>query len=412
LSAAPTRRTLQAIASVARAVNNSLDPNEVLSAAVEAITAALPVDGAVIRQLDAISGTLTLAASSGVSERFLASAAALGFGEGLSGRVVLANAPLVVEDTRLDERLSAAAREEGILAAAVLPIHARASLLGTMTTFCRSTRRFRATDLELLQTIADQVGIALQNARLYEVEHARADEMEAAARLKNEFAATISHELRTPMTVVKTAFDGLLRNWATMPEERRLEYVRVGHAGAVRLKRLLENMLLVARIEERGVQLRVAPVKPAAVVSEAAAEVAARHGRPIDCRVPEHLPEVRADYGSLCEVFAHLLDNAARYSERDAPIGVDGRAEDRTVVICVSDRGCGIAPEDMPRLFQRFERADRRVRSDAGTGLGLYIARRLVETMNGEVWADSQPGVGSTFHVRLPTNIVTGGKSP
>lgn len=393
---------MQALASVARAVNRSLEPNDVLSAAVEAITDALPVDGAVIRQLDPNTGRLTVAAGSGVSERYLASAGALAFGEGLAGQVVLRDQPVVVEDTRADARLSSAARDEGIVAAAVLPIRARDATLGTLSTFCRAPRRFRAADLELLQTIADQVGIALQNARLYAAERTRARELEAVARLKNEFAATISHELRTPMTVVKTAFDGLLRNWDSLAQERRLEYVKVGQAGAERLKRLIENMLLVARIEEQGVKLRVAPIEPSAVVCEAAAEISARHGRPIDCRVPTDLPRVSADHGGLCDVFLRLLDNAARYSEPGAPIAVDGREEPGSVVIDIRDGGCGIAPEDLPRLFQRFERADRRVRSDAGTGLGLYIARRLVETMNGGIWADSEVGVGSTFHVRLP----------
>jgi signal transduction histidine kinase len=397
-----SRRALSALATVARAVNRSLDANDVLREAVEATAAALPVDGAVIRQLDERTGRLRLAAATVLSERFLTSASALAFGEGLSGRVVLRDQPLVVEDARHDEMLTAAAREEGILAAAVIPIHARESLLGTMTTFCRRPRRFRAADLELLQIIADQVGVALENARLYAEQADRASEMEAVARLKNEFAATISHELRTPMTIVKTAFDGLVRNWRGLSEERRFEYVRVGQIGAERLKRLLENMLLVARIEEQGAHLRVAPVRAQAVVAEAIAEVASRHSREIDNGLPELLPDVAADQGALSEVFVHLLDNAARYSERDQPIGVGGRVDGRSVVIEVDDRGCGIAPEDMPRLFQRFERFDRRVRSDAGTGLGLYIARRLVESMHGAIWADSRPAVGSTFYVRLP----------
>ena len=373
-----------------------------LTEAVEAITTALPVDAAVIRQLDPSTGKLTIAAATGVSERFVTTAGALAFGEGLAGRVVLHDQPMVVEDARRDEALTGLARAEGIAAAAVIPIHARDSLLGTLSTFCYRPRRFRAADLELLQTIADQVGIALENARLYADQRQRASEMEAVARLKNEFAATISHELRTPMTIVKTAFDGLAHKWATLTDERRLEYVRVGQIGAERLKRLLENMLLVARIEEQGAHLRVAPVSPRAVVAEAVAEVASRHAREIANRVGEGLPQVAADHGGLCEVLTHLLDNAARYSDRAAPIAIWALVAEGSVVLAVDDRGCGIAPEDMPRLFQRFERFDRTIRSDAGTGLGLYIARRLVESMHGAIWADSRPGEGSRFHVRLP----------
>ncbi len=393
---------MQAVSQIARAINQSLDPTAVLRAAVDAIPPALRVDAAIIRQLDPDSGSLTLVASTGLSEDFVIQRRVLRFGEGLAGRVVLRDAPLVVDDVQADGRSTSTLRAEGIRSAAVLPIHARGRPLGTLSTLSYTPHRFGIDDLELLQTIADQVGIAIENARLYAAEHARAQQLAELAHLKDEFAATISHELRTPMTVVKTAFDALVRNWETLSEPRRLEYVRAGRAGADRLKRLLENLLAVARIEESGASVRVAPLRLAPVVVEAVQEIVARHGRQVTAAVPDELPPVIADGVGLREVLVHLLDNAARYSDPPSAIELDGRPDDNSVVLAVRDRGVGIRREDLPRLFGRFERADRTVRSEAGIGLGLYIARRLVEAMNGSIWVDSEVGVGSTFYVRLP----------
>jgi signal transduction histidine kinase len=284
---------------------------------------------------------------------------------------------------------------------AVVPIHARASVLGTVAIFTRTPRRFRADELALLQSIADQVGVALENARLYEAELRRAAELEQLNELKTEFVATVSHELRTPMTVVKTRFEALLRDWDRLANERRLEYLRVGWAGADRLRRLLENLLLVSGIEDKRIQVRLAPVALGPIVEEVVADLSNRQARQIDSTLPADLPPVRADRVRLGDVVSRLLENAIRYSAAPSAVTISAERRNGSVVLSVRDRGIGISPEDMPRLFQRFERIDRRIRSHTGTGLGLYISRRLVEGMGGQIWAESELGSGSSFHVRL-----------
>jgi signal transduction histidine kinase len=396
------RREVAALSEVARSVNRSLDPTVVLRAAVEAIAGAVTADGVLIRTLDPPSGRLTLAAATGLSAPVAEDFRVLEFGRGASGHAVLSNAPLVVEDARKDRRLSdGITAREGLRSLAVVPIHARASLLGTVAIFTRRPRRFRADELALLQSIADQVGVALENARLYEAERRRAAELERMHQLKTEFVATVSHELRTPMTVVKTSYEALQRDWERLSDARRLEYVRVGRAGADRLKRLLENLLLVSGIEDNRIQLRLGPVAVTSVVDEVVAELGGRQSRPIEAALPSDLPPVRADRARLADVLSSLVENAIRYSEAPTPVTVSAERRNGHVVLAVHDRGIGIAPEDMPRLFQRFERIDRRVRSHTGTGLGLYISRRLVEVMGGRIWAESELGAGSSFYVQL-----------
>jgi signal transduction histidine kinase len=406
------RREVAALCEVARTVNQTLDPGAVVQAAVEAINAALAADGALIRTLDPSSGRLTLASATGLSAPVAEDFRVLEFGKGLSGHVLLSNAPLVVEDARGDRRLSGGiAAREGLRSLAVVPIHARTGLIGTVAIFTRAPRRFRADELALLQSIADQVGVALENARLYEAEHRRVADLERLNQLKTDFAATVSHELRTPMTVVKTSFDALLRDWERLDNARRLEYLRVGRAGADRLRRLLENLLLVSGIEDNRIQLRLEPVALAPVVDQVVGELRERQECAIRSSLPPDLPMVRADRSRLGDVIASLLENAIRYSAVRSPVTVSAEWRNSQVVVSVADHGIGIAPEDMPRLFKRFERIDRTVRSHTGTGLGLYISRRLVEVMGGRIWAESELGAGSTFHVQLAAEIPPEGRA-
>ena len=396
------RREIAALHDVARSINQSLDAGDVLRAAVDAIAGAITADGVLIRTLDASTGRLTLAAAIGLSAPVAEAFRVLEFGRGASGHAVLANAPLVVEDARDDRRLSdGITAREGLRSLAVVPIHARASLLGTVAIFTRTPRRFRPDELALLQSIADQVGVALENVRLYAAEQRRAAELERVNRLKTEFVGTVSHELRTPMTVVKTSYDALLRDWDRLSNERRVEYLRIGRAGADRLRRLLENLLLVSGIEDDRVQLRPAPVALQPVVDEVVAELRRRQPRQIQAALPIDLPHVHADRARLGDVLSCLVENAARYSAAPSAITISAERRNGDVVLAVHDRGIGIAPEDMPRLFKRFERIDRTIRSHTGTGLGLYISRRLVEVMGGRIWAESELGAGSSFYVQL-----------
>lgn len=314
---------------------------------------------------------------------------------------MLADQPIVVPDAHADDRFSAGlAAREGVSSAAVVPIHVRGRVIGTMATFTRAPRDFRADDLALLQGIADQVGVALENARLMEAERRRSAELEILNQLKDEFAATVSHELRTPMTVVRTSLDALHRDWERLTDERRREYLRVGRTGAERLRRLLESLLLVSGIENARLQLRLGAVDVAAVVAEVIAEAAQGQPRVFATDLPDALA-VRADRARLGDVLGSLVENAVRYSSAPAPIMVAARRSGDRAILEVRDHGIGIAPEDMSRLFQRFERIDRTIRSHTGTGLGLYISRRLIEVMGGRIWATSEPGSGSSFFVEL-----------
>jgi signal transduction histidine kinase len=227
--------------------------------------------------------------------------------------------------------------------------------------------------------------------------------LEALVRSERELLANVSHELRTPLARIRVALELAAEGDA----ERARRYLAEIGQDLAELDALVEDVLAAARLEARGpAALRVdeGPVDPAAVAREAGERFRAAHpGRTLEVELGEGLPALRGDAALLRRLVANLLDNAAKYSEPPAPIRLVARRDGPGAALEVRDRGIGIDPEDLPRLFTPFFRTDRsRARGTGGTGLGLALARRIAEAHGGTISAESAPGEGTTFRVRLP----------
>jgi PAS domain S-box-containing protein len=218
------------------------------------------------------------------------------------------------------------------------------------------------------------------------------------ARLRDEWTSVVAHDLRQPVTTV-SAYGALLARHPD-PTVR----TRAGHvlAAARRLDRMIADLLDVSRLEAHRMSLDLQPVELAGLLRDVAERTAVEHGAgrfAID--VPAALPPVRADPARLEQVLSNLLSNAVKYGFADTPIRLSARADGDRVEIAVENRGPGIAPADLPRLFQRFQRG-RRVARVTGIGLGLYIARGIVEAHGGQIRAESVPGETTVFRFTLP----------
>ena len=219
-------------------------------------------------------------------------------------------------------------------------------------------------------------------------------------RRQREFAADASHELRTPITIIKAGVADVRRNH---PDAAR----RIGRtvddleAEADRLTRLVDDLLVLARADSGRLEMRDEPVDLGDAAGDALQRLAARSAQSgVQLRLAAAPTDVSGDPDRLRQLFGILLDNALRHSPRGTTVEVEVRPEERRAVATVQDHGPGIASEDLPRVFDRFWRA-----ADAppdGTGLGLAIARSITEQHGGSISAENTAGAGARFTVRLP----------
>jgi signal transduction histidine kinase len=234
-----------------------------------------------------------------------------------------------------------------------------------------------------------------------------ADRLQAMVRSEKELLANVSHELRTPLARIRVALE--------MAEEGDLErsrrYLREIGADLDELARLVDDVLTAARLDlaagrgsEAALPLRKEPLDPAALVAQAVERFRAAHpGREVSLEAAAPLPAVEADPSLLRRVVDNLLDNAGKYSDADRPIAVVARARDGAVEVEVRDHGIGLDPDDLARLFTPFFRSDRsRARPTGGVGLGLALARRVVEAHGGRIAAESAAGAGTTVRFSIP----------
>ena len=290
-----------------------------------------------------------------------------------------------------------------VLRRVVLPIRiladgARAFAAGFLN---RRVPLRRRDELGDLADSLNQMAASLERRLEEEAAHARA--LAHLNQLQTEFVATASHELRTPVTAIRTYAEALLRP-DILDEETRQECLAGIDRSSERLARLVRTLLDVSRIDSGRVSVALKPVDVAACISAAVAQAApGAAGENVIVDLPPAVSPAYADPDRLEDVLANLIGNARKFSPADAPVTVRVRQDGDAVAIAVEDRGEGIPMDELPRIFDRFYRVERgAARSAGGSGLGLYIARAYIDAMGGRLWAESTPGAGSTFVVTVP----------
>jgi signal transduction histidine kinase len=318
------------------------------------------------------------------------------------------NGPLLANNARVDTRLvPEIVQDLGLNAVMVAPMALGSRVLGLLLVADRTSGApFTDEDLNLLQAVAGQAAAAVENLFLHEELKRANTQLQEYDRLKSEFVAMVAHDFRKPLTAIR-GFAELVLEEPNLSNDERREFMGTVISETDALAALANETLLITRIEtgEFTFQWRELDLGP--LVLNAIPLGLSTHSVLMD--VPAQFPKIRGDGDRLRQVLNNLISNAIKYSPEGGNILVRCRERGADhVVIEVVDHGLGIPSDQIGSLFQKFQRV--RTPSHlriAGTGLGLYICRLIIEGHGGRIWVESEPGKGSTFGFVLPRDAST-----
>jgi signal transduction histidine kinase len=399
------QREAEALAAVSVALASSLDPATLYRVILEQATSVLPCGYASVLLYE--EGWVTVAAAWGTPERPPGTRLFPLTGPGRLWLPTTPGRPTIVPDTDLEPAwrdIAPLVDQQRMRSAMGMPITIDGEQVGAFTLNSRQPRFYTAQQARLIALFAERFSLALRNARRFADEQKRAHAAEALAQLRADFVAAVSHELRTPLTAIVGFGELLEAHWEQMSEATRRERIGRIVQAANRLHRQVEDLLLISRVEtERLVPVSM-PLDLAPLLAQAVAEVQAHYrGQAIVLEGPPEV-RVRADPTRTIQVLVNLLDNAAKYSPEGSPIAVTWQRAGAMIVVRVADQGPGVPEQGRDQLFTRFGRfPGSRIRAGrVGTGLGLYLSRRLAEAMGGDLDLEATGPEGSTFRLRLP----------
>ncbi len=259
-----------------------------------------------------------------------------------------------------------------------------------------------------LTRLCSHAAIALSNAILY-------SEVQQANTAKSEFVSLVSHELKTPMTAIKGYADLIAQGAVGPINEVQSNFLSTIRANVNRMANLVSDLADISRIEAGKLHLEFESVSIHDVLQEVIRTISTQleeKKQQIILDLPSDLPSVWCDRNRLIQIYNNLISNAIKYSPAETKIEVrciestnpkQEQAQQRVILSSVHDQGVGISPEDQAKIFQKFFRAeDPKVRENPGTGLGLNITKYLVEIQGGQIWFESQLGIGTTFYFTIP----------
>ena len=422
----------------ARRLGSSRDPDDVYASMRDCVREAMTCDGLVVSSFDR-HGLVIRCAYAWVDGKILDPSTFppvtyRGGSGGMQSQVIRTGRPMlftdVAERVRAPETTYYEVDPSGNMrnlnnqapscrSAIMVPLKLEGEVVGVVQVMADTENAYSATHLELLEGIALLLAVSLENARLYrlaqeeiqerryaeQVLHRTKEELREANLRKDEFLATLGHELRNPLNPIRSAIEVLRRKGVSDPD------VRWGHElidrQVVHLTRLIDDLLDVSRITQGKLELRLERVELNRVLAgcldvlRPALDAAGQTAVLRNTEEPLHL---EADPVRLTQIFSNLLDNAAKYSGSVRSIEVEVEKRDSKGAVIVTDHGTGIAADHLPHVFDLFYQVDRSMgRAHGGLGIGLTLVKRLVEMHGGSVQASSDgPGQGSRFVVLLP----------
>ncbi len=425
---------LTALYSVAAVVSRSLDLEQILPDALEETIKVMGMDAGAVFRLDEESQTLMLAAGQGLSEELIKLSRRMPLELSIVREVISINHPLsrLVADYPSNQVRQLLEKDDWKTVVSI-PLLAQDKALGAINVLSRSHAELTDEELVVPSAIGQQIGVAMDNARLYNQSLEYARQMEAARRqaenannAKSDFLANVSHELRTPLVSI-LGFTRIVqkrleeRIFPFLPDDEKsdktahqvLENLEIITTEGQRLTVMINNLLDLEKIESGKMEWHFQAVDSPGIVQQAVASTASLFdGKPLRLEIDlaDGLPLVLGDRDKLIQVMINLIANAVKFTSQGT-VTIRARQDEQQVVFSVIDQGIGITVEDQALVFEKFRQVgDSLTGKPQGTGLGLAISKEIVEHHQGKIWLVSEPAKGSNFFFSIPIYPVDAGK--
>ncbi len=314
--------------------------------------------------------------------------------------------------SNISEEESREAQEEmGVKSIIVYPLIVRLDVIGTLTIGITDEENSITIEKKaLIDRMAGVVGIALDNSLLYRSIQEANERLKQLDKLKDEFVSLASHELRTPMTIIKSYLWLFMDKKKGQLNEKEMSYLTRAYSSTERLINLVNDMLNVSRIESGRLSLELRPIQIKDVLEKQVEELVPRAqqlGLKLTFEKPSYpVPLVNADHERIEQVIINLVGNSLKFTPSGGTINVSIKPEEKDLLVTVVDTGRGMNKEDQEKLFRKFGTMGESYlhkQEAQGTGLGLYLSKLLVEMHGGKMWAESKgEGKGATFNFTLP----------
>ncbi len=398
---------LQALNDLFQTLNTSLDLHFTLQTVAEAPKALLGADWTSIVLLDDSGEYLSVVAAAGLDLALL-DGQRWSADDRLISTILSDEEPFVIDNPRqylhyvpalLIDQLTSVAAESVVS----IPLSLNEEPLGLLDVVYDKPQAFTQEDLAFLQALGQEAALAIRNARLYERERQQVTRLRTLEELQKGFVSAVSHELRTPLTCIRTSVDLLSAMEEGLPEDQVELIHTIGHH-AGRLEAFVADLLEITKLEAGQIILSRQPTDLRFLVRRAVdtlRPLSDRKGQTVNLLLPETASQVEVDRWRIEQVLTNILSNAIKFTPKRGKVNIRLSETENNLQVSIADNGPGISEEDQAEVFDKFfVVADGRGLS--GLGLGLYIARQMVELHNGRIWVESKPGHGSVFYFEVP----------
>ena len=383
-------------------LTSSLDQEHVLAAVTELIQKNFRYFDVTLFLTDREKNELALVAHAGNFVDFLPHGYTQKIGEGFVGWVAEKGERILANDVALDPRYKAYAYHN-TKSELALPIKVKGEVIGVLNIEDTKLYAFDETDAIVLETLSDQIGSALNNARLYEEIKKSNMKLMELDKMKSEFIGIVSHDFRSPLSSIILAGKSLLKHEAVEGSARVREYLQIMVEQAQRLNQLAEDTLSITKVESGQLSFHFKVVNLERLIEDAKTMVRVSSRHVIKNSIDPNFIFIKGDQAKLRQVVTNLMSNAIKYSPKGGIVTVT--VEDYSpeeILVSVADQGLGIPADQIDKLFQKFSRVEAgEARDIKGTGLGLWICKEIVRAHGGNIWVESNPGEGSIFKFTL-----------